>query len=190
MKASDYVQRVLDELPWRRAKIPKLSAGFAAVVLALSGILIVLFAVLIFFKPSDEQTAGNCAFYITNAAAPPPVTDGDAAKLDTCVQFKTVSTPSTRTLGLSGRTSLPWDRGMLFDFERPGKYCMWMKDMNFSLDMIWLNEKNRIVAQRENVTPDTYPQTFCGPETARYVLEVNSGVIEAGGLRIGQRLNL
>lgn len=191
MKASDYIKRILDELPWRGAKsLPKLSANFASIAMGLGGVLVTLFAILIFFGPSDNR-ADDCIFYITEADAPAPITAGDAVqRLDTCVKFETVASPSSRTLGLSGRTSLAWDHGMLFDFEKPGEYCMWMKDMNFSLDMLWMDEERSIVAMRKGVSPETYPKSFCGPETARYVLEVNAGVIEAGDLRLGQRLKL
>lgn len=65
---------------------------------------------------------------------------------------------------------------------------MWMKDMNFSLDMIWLNEAKEIVDIKEDIKPETYPNAFCGPGTARYVVEVNTGVVRAGDLRIGQQL--
>jgi uncharacterized protein len=82
------------------------------------------------------------------------------------------------------------DRGMLFDFGAPDQYCMWMKDMKFSLDMIWLNEQKEIVSLVENVSPQTYPKSFCGPKTAWYVVEVNAGIVSAADLRVGQRLNL
>src|SRR3989344_8940875 len=40
--------------------------------------------------------------------------------------------------GLSGRDNLPEDSGMLFVFKEEGHHQFWMKDMNFSIDIIWI----------------------------------------------------
>ena len=41
--------------------------------------------------------------------------------------------------GLSGRENLENNQGMLFLYEQAGQYSFWMKDMNFSLDIIYIN---------------------------------------------------
>lgn len=143
--------------------------------------------VLIVYRFSPKSVQADCAFRIADSAVL-PVTQGDAFKVTTCVQLEIASTNSARTLGLSGRKDMARDRGMLFDFGQPAEYCMWMKDMHFSLDMIWLNESKEIVYMIEGVTPDTYPKSFCGPASARYVVEVNSGIVKAADLHTGQRL--
>jgi uncharacterized membrane protein (UPF0127 family) len=153
-----------------------------AIIIGLAALLLALFIVHRF---SPKSTQLDCAFQISDNL---PVIKGDAFKVDTCVNLEAATTNSERTLGLSGRKSMPTEQGMLFDFHVSREYCMWMKDMNFALDMMWLNEKKEIVYMIENVTPDTYPKAFCGPKTARYVVEVNTGVVKAGGLRVGQRL--
>jgi uncharacterized membrane protein (UPF0127 family) len=154
---------------------------------AIVSLLAFVAASLLFYRFSPKQTvAATCAFRISNVAG--VETKGDARKFDTCVEFETASTNSQRTLGLSGRSSMSRDKGMLFDFGEPAEYCMWMKDMRFSLDMIWLNSDQEIVYMIEDVTPETYPKSFCGPKDAQYVVEVNSGVVKAGDLRVGQHL--
>ena len=55
-----------------------------------------------------------------------------------------VSTSAEMEQGLSGRSILGSDEGMLFDFselqdKRPG---FWMKDMKFNLDFIWIKKNN------------------------------------------------
>src|SRR3989338_8466255 len=57
---------------------------------------------------------------------------------------------SSRKAGLSGRESLGENRGMLFLFEKPGKYGMWMRRMRFPLDLVWIRE-NRVVDIEERV---------------------------------------
>ena len=57
------------------------------------------------------------------------------------LQVDLALTDEEKARGLSGRESLDEDEGMLFVFDVPGNYGFWMKDMNFAIDIIWLNEK-------------------------------------------------
>lgn len=148
-------------------------------------LVIVLVISIVVYRYSPKYARASCPFRIADVV---PETPGDAYRVNTCVKLDVASTNSARTLGLSGRKGMARDRGMLFDFAVADEYCMWMKDMHFSLDMLWLNESKEIVYIIEDVSPDTYPKSFCGPTDARYVVEVNSGVVKAGDLRIGQRL--
>lgn len=91
------------------------------------------------------------------------------------ISLEKVDTPEDLTRGLSGRLSLPQNHGMLFVFPDDNEHCFWMKDMKFSLDIIWLNEQKQIVDIAHNVSPETYPNSFCSTAPARYVLEVNGG---------------
>ena len=83
-----------------------------------------------------------------------------------------------RSRGLGGRKNLPGNSGMLFVFEIPAKYSFWMKDMLFSLDIIWIDENKKIIAISENILPETYPASFSPSEPVKYVLEVNAGWAE------------
>lgn len=91
--------------------------------------------------------------------------------------------------GLSNRKSLAEDRGMLFLFQKEDKECFWMKDMEFPLDIIWLDGTKRVVHLERNVSPDTYPQAICPSEKATYVIELNSGQASEAGILPGQILN-
>ncbi len=78
-----------------------------------------------------------------------------------------------RILGLSNRTELPKGiDGMLFIFPEPDTYGIWMKDMQFTIDILWLDEEFNIVDQRLNVSPDTFPESFTPSSPALYVLEL------------------
>jgi uncharacterized membrane protein (UPF0127 family) len=89
------------------------------------------------------------------------------------ITIEVVDTPELRRQGLSGRESLAEDRGMLFVFEEPSTdNCFWMKDMNFSIDMVWLNENREVVTVASNISPETYPETFCPELPAKYGLEL------------------
>ncbi len=95
-----------------------------------------------------------------------------------------------RALGLSGRIALASDAGMLFVFENSGKYGFWMKDMNFPIDIIWIDEAGKIVHIEKSLSPDTYPKVFGQQDTAKYVLEVQSGFSDAQHVKIGDKVTL
>lgn len=99
-------------------------------------------------------------------------------------------TKSSRELGLSGRSSMKDDEGLIFFFDTPGRYGFWMKDMMFSLDIIWINQEGIIVEIERNVKPESYPKTFMNASPASYVLELNAGIAEKQGLFIGSKVKI
>jgi len=90
--------------------------------------------------------------------------------------------------GLSGRKSLSESTGMLFMFDMSGDYVFWMKDMNFPIDIVWINENLQIVHIEESVIPETYPITFKSPSLSKYVLEVLAGLSSKNNFKIGDRV--
>ncbi|HEY0220671.1 MAG TPA: DUF192 domain-containing protein [Candidatus Paceibacterota bacterium] len=87
--------------------------------------------------------------------------------------------------GLSGHTPLLDNEGMLFVFNNPGEYGIWMKDMFFSIDIIWINENYRVVHTEEAVSPKTYPKVFYPGTNSLYVLELASGQINKAKIKNG-----
>jgi uncharacterized membrane protein (UPF0127 family) len=54
-----------------------------------------------------------------------------------------------------------------------------MKDMNFPIDIIWLDKDKKVVYIVKNAPPESYPYEHFEPkEEARYVLEVAAGTVE------------
>ncbi len=93
-------------------------------------------------------------------------------------------TDELRVLGLSGRESLPEDRGMLFIFDQPGVYGIWMKDMNFPIDIVFIDENKQIISTENNVSPDTFPDIFRPASPAKYVLEIPAGFVLKNNVKI------
>ncbi|HRN96003.1 MAG TPA: DUF192 domain-containing protein [Candidatus Levybacteria bacterium] len=58
----------------------------------------------------------------------------------------------SRMEGLSNRRSLNEKTGMLFVFEEKKPYGFWMKNMNFPLDIIYLDD-GKVVDIKKNVQP-------------------------------------
>lgn len=100
------------------------------------------------------------------------------------------NTPESREQGLSGLTGLPENHGLLFVFDTPGDYGIWMKDMNFSIDILWLSKDFKVVHIEDRVSPGTYPTVFYPDEPAQYVLEANAGWAESAGIVTGDTLNV
>jgi uncharacterized membrane protein (UPF0127 family) len=121
------------------------------------------------------------------AAAPEPrviLPDGAAIQVELAID------EATRTQGLMYRDRLAADRGMLFFFPQSGEYPFWMKNTLIPLDMIWIDDRRRIVHVASNVPPCTadpcpnYPPNAA----AKYVLELAAGVAAKHHLRNGQVL--
>ncbi|MDA8110707.1 MAG: DUF192 domain-containing protein [Betaproteobacteria bacterium] len=92
-----------------------------------------------------------------------------------------------RMEGLTGRRSMPQSHGMLFVFDRPDKYCMWMKNTLIPLSVAFIDEGGRII----NVA-DMRPQTeepHCAAGAARYALEMNRGWFAQRGIGAGAQLS-
>ncbi|MEK9171943.1 MAG: DUF192 domain-containing protein [Patescibacteria group bacterium] len=104
---------------------------------------------------------------------------------DTSIKVDVADTPETRTMGLSGRETLPEGTGMLFIFDSPVQDGFWMKDMSFAIDIVWIDEKSRIVGIEHEVTPETFPQVFYPNQPVKYVLELPARYINQHHIDIG-----
>src|SRR3989344_4471008 len=74
---------------------------------------------------------------------------------------------------------------MLFTFSKPDYYFFWMKDMQFSLDFIFMNG-NTVVAVLNNVEPGTYPQAFSSPYLFDKAIELSAGQVKRLDLQVGE----
>lgn len=106
------------------------------------------------------------------------------------LNVEVVETADEMVRGLSGRTGLAEDEGMLFVYDEPGLYSFWMKDMKFPIDIIWIDENFEIIDITKNVRPDSFPQTFQPQKLAQYVLEVKVGFSDKNNIEIGESVDL
>ncbi|HLC94247.1 MAG TPA: DUF192 domain-containing protein [Patescibacteria group bacterium] len=87
--------------------------------------------------------------------------------------------------GLSQLSKIKDTEGMLFTFSKPDYYFFWMKDMQFSLDFIFMNG-NTVVAVLNNVEPGTYPQAFSSPYLFDKAIELSAGQVKRLDLQVGE----
>jgi uncharacterized membrane protein (UPF0127 family) len=129
-----------------------------------------LLMALIFFIISPQKKSGNTVCF-----------EGS------CIDVELATTPTEMTIGLMNRTSLPENMGMLFIFDEESTYKLWMKNTLIPLDMIWLDEKGKIIYIERNAQPCYVPtcSAFGPGSSSKYALEVNGGYTERHKIYLG-----
>ena len=95
----------------------------------------------------------------------------------------------TQAKGLSYRKSMSVNEGMFFIFKDIDKHGFWMKDMNFSIDIIWLDENMKINHIERSLGPETFPKIFYPEAPGKYVLEISAGQSNILKIKIGDMVN-
>lgn len=98
-----------------------------------------------------------------------------------------------RINGLSGKKSLDENAGMIFVFDKKGKYAFWMKNMNFPIDIIYINDNkiseiipNIPAPKDKNATLTIYKPK----DDSNYVLEINAGISQKSNFKVGDSVKL
>ncbi|MGI9303530.1 MAG: DUF192 domain-containing protein, partial [Gammaproteobacteria bacterium] len=97
------------------------------------------------------------------------------------------SSPAQRSKGLMFVSELPDDGGMLFDFKRPQRVTMWMKNTLISLDMLFIRKDGVISSIAEDAVPGSL-QTIASKEQVSAVLELNGGTSRRLGISAGDKI--
>ncbi len=106
----------------------------------------------------------------------------------TVVYVETADSFLSRMRGLMLRQGLERNKGMLLTFERDGYYSIWMFGMQFSIDIIWINDRC-VVDIVEDAKPCLlFCKTYVPKKRAKYVLEVNSGFVEKHKIKLGTKV--
>ena len=98
-----------------------------------------------------------------------------------------MSTDAEREHGLMFRRTLPRDHGMLFDFHKQQPVVFWMKDTYLPLDMIFVASNGRVVSIKHDAKPMDETLIPSGAP-AQGVIEVNAGVANAIGVKVGDEV--
>lgn len=106
------------------------------------------------------------------------------------LRVEVANTSKKRIRGLAERENMGDISGMLFDFPVFGKHGIWMKDMNFPIDIVWLNNA-KIVDISPNVSPELGTDFIFYPrENANYVLELPANFTKENDLQIGEEVGI
>ncbi|MFH1451112.1 MAG: DUF192 domain-containing protein [bacterium] len=107
-----------------------------------------------------------------------------------CFEVEIAASLRQRNDGLMFRQSLGKNKGMLFVFSESGDYSFWMKNTFIPLDIVWIDERQKVVFIKENAEScleETCPAISPGKK-ALYVLEINAGIVADSGLEIGDNV--
>ncbi len=109
---------------------------------------------------------------------------------DVPLRVEIANSNEERTTGLSYRDTFKSAEGLLFVFPKTDFHAIWMKDMSFPIDIIWISEDLKVINIEKNVTPDSYPRIFRPNAPARYTVETNVHYSDTFGLREGLEVTL
>lgn len=149
----------------------------------IGGIAVIAFAILCWFMISTNES-------VTAPVLQPAHTSPTVEIDGQTVAVTIADTNATREKGLGGRTGLTDHEGMLFVFPQDGYFSFWMKDMSFSIDMVWISASGEVVYIEPDVAPSTYPTAYQPTKPARYVIELPAGFTEHYGIKIGDKVTL
>ena len=108
------------------------------------------------------------------------------------MDLEIVRTQEAQNIGLSNHTTLAAGKAMLFIFEEPDVQGIWMKDMDFPIDIFWLDHKGRILHIVKNAPPCQPPlcEIYEPQYLVSYVLETNAGYANEMNLFDGKKFKL
>lgn len=94
------------------------------------------------------------------------------------------SSDRSRKQGLSGVTSISPNEGKMFTFDTEDFHVFHMKDMEFHLDFIFVNDQGTVVDIVKSVSAD-FEGTITPKYPASTVFEVIAGWANANGIEVG-----
>lgn len=102
-------------------------------------------------------------------------------------------TTGKKMLGLMHRKGLKDSQGMLFSFGSEGRHDIWMLNMKFSIDILWLDKKLRVLKIVRNAEPCRSLWScapYASPSGAVYVIELKAGASKKNSIAKGSRFVL
>ncbi|MFH0923444.1 MAG: DUF192 domain-containing protein [Candidatus Falkowbacteria bacterium] len=108
---------------------------------------------------------------------------------NTKIKIEIADTPELRYQGLSNKEKLCADCGMLFVFPNKEMKTFVMRDMNFPIDIIYINDDKIVEINKNAPSEGSDPvMRYSSDLPANYVLEVNSGFCEENKIEIGDEI--
>ena len=127
------------------------------------------------------------------------LSDGDTLRLSigtnssrTCT-VEIVASPDAIMKGLSGREPLISGHGMLFVFPEISRQSMWMPEMKFPLDIIWLDETLTVVHMNYDCKPCKSRSdctNYSSVYQVKYAIEFKADDADVYGFSVGTQLTV
>lgn len=98
-------------------------------------------------------------------------------------------TSEEQSLGLMHRDPISEDQGMLFIYSEPQQVSMWMKNVKFPLDIIFVNDRQLIESVQEETEP--FSSTLYNSKgLCKYAVEVIGGFTNKYRIEKGQKIEI
>jgi uncharacterized membrane protein (UPF0127 family) len=97
------------------------------------------------------------------------------------INVRIADTTIKKMLGLMYEKKLNNNEGMLFIFENETYAPIWMRNMLFPIDVIWLDKNLNIIEKVENLKPAKLFEfkTYGSKVKAKYIIELPSGFLRS-----------
>ena len=168
--------------------------SFKKVLLPILLVIVFIVALGIFYR--KNQGLSPLPFNSTKA---PQAQETKSVKIGSVsIKVDVADSDAEKQKGLSGRSSLGKDNGMLFVISNNKTTpTFWMKDMKIAIDIIWILsssgdvKEGKIIQIDKNVqapsfgTPDNKLKLYSPKSAVDYVLEVNSGYSDLNNIKVG-----
>lgn len=146
-------------------------------IIIIFGLLLVTFGAVIFYqfntrssmKTTDKVTIGKQTFTV-----------------------EVVKNTKDQQIGLTKYTKINDNQGMLFIFDDPDNYGFWMRNMKFSIDIIFIRG-DKIVSFVQDAKPTEKGKepTIYQPENpSDKVLEINAGLVKKYNIKKGDTVKI
>jgi len=108
---------------------------------------------------------------------------------DIVVNAEIANTDAEKINGLTNKTNLEENQGMLFVFSEEDYYGFWMKNMKIPIDMIFIDKDNTVIDIWKDAQPCKENCTsYVSKEKSMYVLEVKSNFTDRHNVTIGSKI--
>ena len=99
-------------------------------------------------------------------------------------------TPRKMTVGLMFRPKMKENECMFFVFPEMGAHPIWAHNMKFVIDVVWCDEKGKVVDFFESMKPAKWYEfnSHYSKAPAKYVIEFNSGFVRKNRIKVGQKI--
>jgi uncharacterized membrane protein (UPF0127 family) len=165
-----------------RTRVP---VNYYVPVLIISLIIIGVIAALLVGGSEKPKSQAKTPTEVADTECGPYRKDGIVTINGHRINVEIAYDDKAKTKGLSGRPCIGSNWGMLFDFSQDGQYAIWMKDMKFPIDVIWISSEHNVSAVEVNFTPSSYPEKRANQQPARYVLELKANQSKEFDINLG-----
>jgi uncharacterized membrane protein (UPF0127 family) len=102
-------------------------------------------------------------------------------------QVEIATSREEKIRGLMFREQMPRHHGMIFYYAPPTDAQMWMKNTLIPLDMLFIDENQRIVHIHHSATPHSLVPIGAGQPVAA-IIEINGGEAQSEKIQVGDKI--